>query len=149
LVQRGLQIVDRVIVVLGVNPGKNPMLTADERAGLVQKVFANEPRVTVEVYDGLLVNFLKMTGTRLVLRGLRTARDFEDELTMALTNRKLSPEVETLCLMTEEKDFCTSSTVVRTLYRMGGEFEQFVPEQVAEYLRRRQAKKHEPNPQAT
>ena len=96
IIRRGLKIFDRILVAVLENPKKDPLLTTKERVSLIRKIFKDQENVEVKSFHGLLVEFAKENGTNTVIRGLRAISDFEYEFQMALMNRKLSPEMETL-----------------------------------------------------
>ena len=141
LVKRSLTIFDEVIVAILVNPKKSPLFSVQERTALAQEIFLGEPRVRVEHFDGLLIDFLRHCDSRIIIRGLRAISDFEMEFQMALTNRKLAPDVETMFLMPNEDFSYISSSMVREIAALGGDVDKFVPPAVAAALKRKLAQK--------
>lgn len=127
IVQRGLRVFDRVLVALARNVHKTPMFTLEERAGLIRSVFANEPRVQVVQFEGLMVEAAHGHGATAVLRGLRGVADFEYEFQMSTMNNLLHPELETVFMMTEKSHFFVSSQLVREVASLGGEVAPLVP----------------------
>jgi len=130
LVERSLICFDKVILAVGINPKKKTMFTVDERMALATASL--EPCWNVEVtsFSGLLVNYAKERGVNVLVRGLRAFSDFEFELQMALTNRKLEPEVETLFLMPSEEYSYISSSRVKEVASLGGDISDFVTKPV-------------------
>jgi len=126
LVHRSLQFVDRVIVAVAVNASKAPMFTLEERTELIQKALKGEPRAEVRSFDGLLADFARTVGATLVLRGLRAVSDFEYEFQMALMNRQLYRELETVFLVPAVHLTYLSSSLVREVARLGGDVSEFV-----------------------
>ena len=120
LIQRSLHLVDKVIVAVAVNAGKDPLFTLEERVELLTAVMNGEPRVEVVTFDGLLADFAKGRGVRVVIRGLRAVSDFEYESQMALANKTLDPEVEIVYMMTEGKYAHLSSSIIKEIITFGG-----------------------------
>lgn len=126
LVHRSLAFADRVIVAVAVNSAKEPLFTLEERLALLQSVLADEPRVAVRTFDGLLAAFAREAGARIVVRGLRAVSDFDYESQMALMNRELYPELETVFLVPALHLTYLSSSLVREVARLGGDVGPFV-----------------------
>jgi pantetheine-phosphate adenylyltransferase len=120
LIRRGLAIADRVVVAVATQMSKEPLFTLEERVELVKTVFGRTPRLEVRRFDGLLMDFAQALGAQMVVRGLRYVSDFEYEYQMALMNRKLAPEVETLFLVPAFDLTYLSSSLVREVARFGG-----------------------------
>ena len=135
LIQRGLDIFDVLIVALANNPDKAPLFSFQERMALIQGAVGVEPRVEVDSFDGLLTDYAKRRGIHTVLRGLRAVSDFEYELQMALMNRRLSPEVETVFMMPAEPYTYVSSRLVKEVVALGGSVHGLVPGVVEDRLR--------------
>lgn len=134
IIRRTLKVFDRVIVAVAINESKTPLFTTQERVDLLREIFKHEPNVTVQSFSGLLVDFVRQTGSRTLVRGLRAVSDFEYEFQMAQMNQKLYPEVETLFLMTGQQYFYVSSRVVKEVARFGGDVHDLVPELVSQSL---------------
>ncbi len=137
LLARGLKIFDKVIVAVAHNPGKKPLFTLEERLDLIKQTLEKSPlkeRVVIDSFDGLLVEYLRKVGAQVVLRGLRAMSDFEYEFQMALMNRKLSNEMETLFLMTGLRWIYISSRLIKEVAEAGGCVKGLVPEPVEEQL---------------
>ena len=132
IIERGLTIFDRVEVAVAVNVNKKPFFTDEERIGMLEELYAHEPRVGVVQLSGLLVDFARKNEFKTVLRGLRAVSDFEYEFQMASMNRRLTEEVDFVFLMTSEEHFFVSSSLVREVAVNGGDISQFVPRLVVE-----------------
>ena len=130
VIRRGSRIFDRLVVGVGINPEKSPFFTPEERASLIRRVVAPLPNVEVRTFTGLAVRFVREVGARIILRGLRTTSDMEDEFTMSLTNLALDPEIETVFLMAKETYSHISGTLLRQIANLGGDLEKFVPPEV-------------------
>jgi pantetheine-phosphate adenylyltransferase len=137
VIGRGSQIFDRLIVGVGINPDKEPIFTQPERVELVRQVIGRFPNVTVEPFDGLAVTFVRKMGTRVMLRGLRTTSDMENEFTMSLMNLNLDPEIETVFLMAKEVYSHVSSSLLRQIATFGGDLGKFLPAEVKRALEER------------
>jgi pantetheine-phosphate adenylyltransferase len=116
---------------------KNPLFTAEERVELIREVLADEPQVEVEAFSGLLTKFAKSKGANFVIRGLRAVSDFDYELKMALPNRNLATEIETVFLMPAESYFFISSSLAKEIARLGGDVSDLVPPVVVEALKQK------------
>lgn len=127
LVERAAEIFDRLVLAVAVSEEKNPLFGLSERLVLAQEVVRGMGNVEVTTFDGLLVGFARRKGVHILIRGLRAYSDFEYEFMMALTNRKLAPEIETLFMMPKEIHSYVSSSTVREVARFGGDTTEFVP----------------------
>jgi pantetheine-phosphate adenylyltransferase len=130
VIRRGSKIFDRLVVGVGINPDKSPFFSSEERVELVQRVTVSMPNVAVQPFNGLAVQFVRDVGARIILRGLRTTSDMEEEFTMSLTNLALAPEIETVFLMAKETYSHISSTLLRQIATLGGELDKFVPAEI-------------------
>lgn len=130
LVMRGLQTFDRVIVAIAGSTSKNCCFNLEERLDMVTRIFANEPKVRVETFSGLLVHYVEKSEANVIIRGLRAVSDFEYEFQMALMNRRLSREIQTVFLMTDYKWMYLSSTIVKDVAKNGGDIRGLVPRQI-------------------
>jgi pantetheine-phosphate adenylyltransferase len=137
LIQRGLKIFDGLVVAVANNPDKNPLFTFEERMELIRAVVGDDPRVEVDSFDGLLVDYAKKRGVHTVLRGLRAVSDFEYEFQLANMNRKLDPEFDSVFVMTGEDYFYVSARLVREVARFGGDVSALVPPNVLAALQRK------------
>jgi len=135
IIERGLEVFDRVVVAVLKNPKKRPLFATKERVRMIQDIFASKKEVEVRAFDGLLVDFARAQGTRVVIRGLRAVSDFEYEFQMALMNRSLAPDIETFFMMPSVNYTFLSSNVVREVAGLGGSVEDLVPGPVARKLR--------------
>jgi pantetheine-phosphate adenylyltransferase len=137
IIQRGLKVFDRLIVAVANNPQKRPLFTADERTALIAGVLGDDPRIEVDSFDSLLVDYVREKGVHTVLRGLRAVSDFEYEFQIANMNRHLDPDLETVFVMTGADYFFVSASLVREVATFGGDVAAFVPPNVLEALRRK------------
>jgi pantetheine-phosphate adenylyltransferase len=127
LIRRGCNIFDRVLVSVLIDTEKAPLFTVEERLHMIRGIFRREPKVVVKSFSGLLVEFMRKEKARIVVRGLRVVSDFEHEFQMALMNRRLGPEVETLFLTPKEELSYTSSRLVKQVHQLGGDVSGLVP----------------------
>ena len=141
LIHRGLKMFDKIVVAIAVNPKKTPVFTVAERKALILGALDNDPRVEVDDFQGLLVEYAKKRQINVVLRGLRAVSDFEFEFQLANMNRKLNANVETVFMMTGEDYFYVSSNLVREVASHGGNIEGLVPPNVLTALKAKYAKK--------
>jgi pantetheine-phosphate adenylyltransferase len=137
LVRRAAGIFDQVIVAIASNQGKTPMFTLEERVELAQRVLADIPNVAVEGYSGLTVDFARLRGVNIVVRGLRAVSDFEFEFQLANMTRHLGREIETVFLTPQEQFTFISSTLIREIAVYGGNVSEFVDPVVAAELRKK------------
>jgi pantetheine-phosphate adenylyltransferase len=136
LVTRALAFVDQVIVAVAVNSAKQPLFSTDERVALLRETLEH-PGVEVQAFDGLLVDFARGVGARVILRGLRAVADFEYEFQMALMNRQLAPGLETVFLVPAFDLTYLSSSLVREVARFGGDVSQLVHPAVVRALKKK------------
>jgi pantetheine-phosphate adenylyltransferase len=134
LIRRSLGFADKVIVAVATQVSKQPLFTLEERCDLVAQVLGRDARFEVRSFDGLLVNFARTLGAKVIVRGLRYVSDFEYEYQMALMNRKLAPEVETLFLVPAFDLTYLSSSLVREVARFGGNVNELVHPAVSKAL---------------
>jgi pantetheine-phosphate adenylyltransferase len=139
LIRRSAELFERLIVAVAHDTPKTPLFTVDERVGMVRDVTRSIANVRVESFDGLLIAYARRRKARLLIRGLRAFSDFEYEFQMALTNRKLAPEIETVFMMPKEGHSYVRSTTVREVSRLGGDVSSFVPGPVLKMLKGRLA----------
>ena len=141
LIQRGLAVFDRIIVAVAVNPKKAPLFSVAERRALIREAVGDDARVEVDDFQGLLVDYAKRRGVKVMLRGLRAVSDFEYEFQLANMNRKLSADFETVFMMTGEDSFYISSNLVREVASFGGDVAGMVPANVLSALAAKYGKK--------
>jgi len=134
LIRRSLRFADQVIVAVAANSTKSPLFTLEERVRLVEKVLAGEPRAEARTFKGLLVDFARQTGASMVVRGLRAVADFDYEFQMALMNRQLYDELETVFLVPALHLTYLSASIVREVARLGGDVSAFVHPEVERAL---------------
>lgn len=135
IILRGAHIFDKIVVALLVNVDKNPLFSLEERVDITRQVFQEYPNVEVDTFDGLLVDYAKRRDISVIVRGLRAISDFEYELQMALMNRRLSPDTETVFMMPAEQYTYVSSRLVKEVFALGGSVSGLVPELVEERLK--------------
>jgi pantetheine-phosphate adenylyltransferase len=135
VVSRALKIFDRMVIAILNNPNKLPLFSMDERIQMIRDVLKNEKHVEVDSFNGLLVDYVIQKKTNVVIRGLRALSDFEYEFQMALMNRKLNREVQSIFLMTDYKWFYTSSTIIKEAASLGGDVSGLVPPVVCRKLK--------------
>ncbi len=134
IVMRSLSIFDEIVVAVAPNPGKTPLFKIEERMELIRESFRDLRRVTIESFDGLLVDYVKQKGGVAIVRGLRAISDFEYELQMALMNRRLDSGIETVFMMPSEEYSFLTSTIIKEIASFGGSAKGLVPEIVEEAL---------------
>jgi pantetheine-phosphate adenylyltransferase len=137
IIERGLEVFDRLIVAIARNVKKTSLFDLDERQELIRQALDGDARVEIVAFDGLLVDYARQRGAHVILRGLRAVADFEYEFQMANMNRKLAPEVETIFMMTGEQYFYVSSALVKEVAALGGNVEDLVPACVVGPLRQK------------
>jgi pantetheine-phosphate adenylyltransferase len=137
IIHRARPIFDELVVAVATNIEKKGLFTVDERLEMLRSSLAGLDRIRITSFEGLLVDYARQIGARVLLRGLRAMSDFEYEFEMALMNRHLFPEIETLFMMTSQEFFYVSSSRLKELVRFGGNVEDFVPKGVAQRLRDR------------
>ena len=135
LIERGSKIFDELIVAILRNPEKDPLFNVSERVAMLEALTGHYSNVRVDTFDGLTVDYADRVGASSVLRGIRALTDYEYELQMALMNRKLRPELETVFMMPAEKYSYLSSRLVREVAKLGGSVKGLVPELVEQHLR--------------
>jgi pantetheine-phosphate adenylyltransferase len=143
IIRRAAGVVDKLVVAVAINAGKNPLFSLDERVEMVRREIAAmkengvAARTVVQPFDNLLMDFTVSVGARVIIRGLRAVSDFEYEFQMAGMNARLNPAVETVFLMASDRTQFISSRFVKEIGRLGGDVEHFVPARVAKCLVKR------------
>ena len=135
IVERAIEIFDKVIVAVAHNAEKRPLFTAEERRKIIRTLFRDNPNVIVDSFKGLLVDYVAKTNARVILRGLRATSDFEYEFHMASMNRSLNTHLDTLFMMTSKDYFFVSSRTIKEVARLGGGVEGLVPDLVTRLLK--------------
>ncbi len=130
VIERGVSLFDKLVIGIGMNSGKAPMYTVEQRTEWIQTIFKNDPRIEVQGYEGLTVEFCKQINASYILRGIRYVADFEYEKAIADMNRMLAPGIETIFLTCSPQYSTVSSTLVRDVIRHHGDVSKFVPEVV-------------------
>jgi len=139
IILRGARLFDRIIVAILCNAEKHPLFTEEERVDTAREVFREYPNVDVESFDGLLVDYANQKQASVIVRGLRAVSDFEFELQMALMNRRLGPEIETVFMMPAEQYTYVSSRLIKEVFALGGPIAGLVPAVVETRLREKRA----------
>ncbi|TFG78400.1 MAG: pantetheine-phosphate adenylyltransferase [Thermodesulfobacteriales bacterium] len=135
IIERGVRVFDQIIVAVAHNTSKKTVFTVEERVEILNEVFKNRDNVKVDYFEGLLVEYIKTKGTNIVLRGMRTVSDFEFEMQMALANKTLSSELETVFMVTDSEFSHISSSVIKEVVSLNGSASHMVPEIVEKRLR--------------
>ena len=130
IIARGAKLFDKVYVAVIINPSKASLFSIEGRIAMLKETTKEFPNVIIDSFDGLLVDYVKKVGASSIIRGLRAVSDFDYEFQMALTNRKMAPDVETIFLMTDYKYSYLSSSIVKQIARFGGEIEGLVPKEI-------------------
>lgn len=130
IIRRGLELFDRLIVSVARNPDKEALFTVEERVDMIREAIDNHPRVLVDAFDGLLVDYARKNSANVIIRGLRALSDFEYEFQLALMNRRLNREIDTIFLMTGYRWFYVSSSIIKEAASFGGSVEGLVPDGV-------------------
>jgi pantetheine-phosphate adenylyltransferase len=136
IVQRAVKIFDEIVVLVAVSPTKKPFMSTEARVEVLKKLFAHEPKVVVDSWTGLIVEYARVNNISSIVRGLRPTGDFEIEFQMASMNRKINAECDTIFLMTSEKLYYISSSLVKEVYTHNGDITPFVPPMVHEEMKK-------------
>ena len=128
IVKRALSIFDKIVIMIGYNANKKPFFPVEKRMKWIREVFEGNSHVEVESYDGLTVDFCRKVGARYILRGLRTSADFEFERAIAQVNRQMSPDIETIFILTIPEHTPINSTIIRDIIQHGGDPSRFLPD---------------------
>lgn len=138
IILRGAHLFERITVAVLVNAGKEALFTSDERVAIIREVFKEYPNVSVDAFDGLLVEYARQRRASAIVRGLRAVSDFEYEFQMALMNRHLEPTLETVFMMPAEQYTYLSSRLIKEVFQLGGEVRGLVPPAVERWMRSKQ-----------
>jgi pantetheine-phosphate adenylyltransferase len=134
ILKRSISLFDKVVIGIGLNSTKQALLPIEARKKMLEAVFANEPKVEIQTYSGLTVDFCKEIGANYMIRGIRTVSDFEYEKAIAQMNHALVPEIESIFIVSKPGYSSISSTIVRDILRNKGDISQFVPQEVLEFI---------------
>ncbi len=134
ILKRSLPLFDKVVIGIGLNSTKAPFLSIDKRKKMLRAVFENEPKIEVQTYEGLTVEFCKKINASYMIRGIRTVSDFEYEKAIAQMNHALVPEIESIFIVSKPGYSSISSTIVRDILRNNGDVKQFIPKEAFELL---------------
>ena len=137
IIQRAAKLFDEIDVVISVNDDKKYLFSTEERLSLVQELIMPFRNVSVHVWDGLIVEYAKQTGAKVLIRGIRNMNDFSYEFDLSLMNHNLNPEVETLYIPTDQKFLLLKSSAIKELAKLGGDVSGMVPENVKKALERK------------
>jgi pantetheine-phosphate adenylyltransferase len=140
IMRRAARRFDKVVIGVGINSTKNTLFSPEERVEMLRLSAKDLDNIEVDTFDGLLVEFARTKGATVIIRGLRAVSDFENEFQMALANRKLAPEVETMFLTTSPEHMFVSSSIVKEIAALGGPVEGFVSQEVAKRLLAKQGR---------
>lgn len=130
IVKRSIPLFDKIIIAVGTNIHKKEFFPLEKRLAMVGDVLGNEPKIQIDHYTGLTIDFCKKVGARYLLRGLRTSADFEFERAIAQLNKAMYPEIESVFLLTLPEHTPVNSTIVRDIIRFGGDASKFIPKKV-------------------
>lgn len=134
IVKRSLPLFDKIVVGIGLNSSKQNFLSAEKREEIVKSIFVNDANVDIQTYQGLTIDFAKKIGATYMVRGIRSASDFEYERAIAQINKSMMPDVETIILLSRPEYSAISSTIVRDILRNNGDVSQFVPKEALSFL---------------
>lgn len=134
ILTRSLPLFDKIVVGIGLNSSKQNFLSAEKREEIVRSIFSENANVEVQTYQGLTIDFAKKIGANYMVRGIRSAADFEYERAIAQINKSMMPEAETIILLSRPEYSAISSTIVRDILRNNGDVSQFVPQQALKFL---------------
>ena len=137
VIKRAAELFESIVVTVAINPGKQPLFTTEERVNMLKSSLKEFDNVSVDSFDGLVVDHAKAVGATGIIRGLRAVSDFEYEFQMALMNRKLSEDIATIFLMPHEKFTYLNSTIIRNLASLQSDVADFVPPIVQEALKKK------------
>ena len=146
VIERASKLFDRIIVAVGANSSKSPLLSAEQRQDALKQTVKHLSNVSVGSFSGLLIEYVRSQGAQAIVRGLRATADFEYEFQMAMVNRRLDSEIETVFLMTKWEHSYLSSSIVREVALLGGEYEGLVPKPVADMMNSALASQKGPRP---
>lgn len=135
IITRGARLFDRIVVAILMNVEKSPLFSTEERVEIARAVFRDQPKVEVDTFDGLLVDYVERRQAQVIVRGLRAVSDFEFEFQMALMNRRLSARIETVFMMPAEQYTYISSRLIKEVFSLGGRVHGLVPDMVEARLR--------------
>ncbi len=141
IINRAAKLFDKVIVLVVINPDKNPYFSVEERVRFIKRVTADIPNVEVDAYGGLLAEYVSIKNACAIVKGLRAVSDFEYEFQMALANKHLNHELETLFLTTSPEYLYLSSSLVKQMAAFGGDVSEFIPQELVEDILARLRKK--------
>lgn len=127
VIRRALPLFDEIIIAIGINPEKQSLFSLEKRMGWIKQIFKNEDKIKVDSYTGLTVDYCKIKNAKYILRGLRGNTDFEFERSIAMMNKEMVPEIETIFMLAMPEYIAFNSSIVRNIYQNGGDTKPFVP----------------------
>ena len=130
LIDRAMHLFDEIVIGIGHNSTKSTLFSLEQRENWIKDIFNNQPKILVQAYEGLTVTFCDEIGAQFILRGLRNSTDFEYEQSIAMMNRSMNPEIETLFIVSLPEHAAISSTIIREIFRNGGDVQSFVPQAI-------------------
>ncbi|MBN2418656.1 MAG: pantetheine-phosphate adenylyltransferase [Deltaproteobacteria bacterium] len=137
IIKRALKVFDKLIIAILINPNKVPLFSLEERISMLNEIFKDEVNIEIDTFNGLLIDYAVQKKSNIIVRGLRALSDFEYEFQMALMNRKLNRDIQSVFLMTDYKWFYISSTIVKEAARYGGDIKGLVPPIVCAKLKQK------------
>ncbi|MBE9546373.1 MAG: pantetheine-phosphate adenylyltransferase [Proteobacteria bacterium] len=140
IIKRGLRVIDELIIVVSYNPNKTALFSVEERIDMIREVIGDDPRVKIDSFSGLIVDYARKANADVILRGLRAMSEFEYEFQLALINRRLDRDIETMFLMTGYKWFYTSSHIIKEAASFGGSVKGLVPDLIIKKLQEKYSK---------
>lgn len=141
IIERAAKIFDKLIVAVLVNPNKTCTFSLEERVELIRECVKDNPKIEVDSFSGLLIDYLKQKDINVIIKGLRIVADFEYEFQMALLNKSLNPEIETVFMMTNSRFSYISSSMVKELAKLGANIEEFIPKTIADKVMKKLLRK--------
>ena len=139
ILRRALKLFDDIVLLVAIPPGKATMFSLEERREMLERLFEDEDRVTVDSWKGLVVDYARENGISIIIRGLRPTGDFEGEFQMASMNTSLYPGIETVFLMSSSDDYYLSSSLIKDVILRGGDVSRFLPPIICEYVERKKS----------
>ncbi len=137
IIKRAAELFDEVTVLVMANPDKRCVFSAEERCELIEKAVQNIPKVKVEHYSGLLADYVKEKTVSAIVKGIRSSSDFEYEFQMALANKSLAPNAETVFITADPRNMYVSSSLIRQIAGFGGDVSEFIPKEIVEDIKKR------------
>lgn len=134
IIRRALPLFSKIIIAIGINSTKNTCFSLEERKSFIGEVFKGEPKIVVDSFSSFTVEFCKNNNASYIIRGLRTSTDFEQEKMLALTNKVLNTDIETMFFLTDERHTYINSSIIREILRYNGDISKFVPQKICKLV---------------